>query len=62
MRPGLLALSMMAAPAFAACPPEGRPLPCLQGLSAQQWKLDDDAERQRLALELLAWSMRRWRG
>jgi len=36
-----------------ACPPEGWPVDRLQSLRAAQWKLDDDAERARVAGELV---------
>lgn len=47
----LLSLSLMVTP-VAACPPEGYPPPRLQALKAAGFAIDDDAERQRLALAL----------
>jgi len=40
--------------AAAGCPPEGYKRPGLRELAAQEFKLEDDAIRQRLALDLLA--------
>lgn len=51
--PAACALIYAAAAASAACPPQGWPLQRLQELKAQQWKIDDDEERTRLANELL---------
>ena len=41
------------ADASAACPPAGTGPASLEALEHSEWKIDDDARRQRLALELL---------
>ena len=41
------------ADASAACPPAGTSPASLETLKHSEWKVDDDARRQRLALELL---------
>lgn len=59
VRPNLLGIALVACltgpgvPARAACPPEGWQLTRLQSLKAERWKLDDEAERTRVATELL---------
>ncbi len=50
----LWGVCLLAAPAFAQCPPEGQSKPSLQALKALQFALPDAAEKQKLADGLLA--------
>lgn len=50
----LWGVCLLAAPAFAQCPPEGQSKPSLQALKTLQFTLPDAAEKQKLADGLLA--------
>lgn len=49
----LLLLALLAAPAYAACPPEGKSRESLQGLKVLKFTVPDPVERQALANGLL---------